>query len=202
LSEQSYSLEQDLKEAQAMVDTLDTYVRGSELYGRVGGGGFFSGGRMPSLTVGALLMRLRRLNVFKNGMSPSQQHLLEEIESRHQAVAREWQMHYNEKMVREAHSRLDAMSRFFDECNDNPRACAGNYGPEALRRTIAQEIARATEGTVVDTDGLDKKLRRVDSKLRQFAQPAEFLWDPALQPAYPRETYWWLWSKPQLPDKK
>ena len=48
-----YSLAQDLKETQAFVESLDSYLQQDQLYGSVGGG-FFTGGRMPALTVGSL----------------------------------------------------------------------------------------------------------------------------------------------------
>jgi hypothetical protein len=53
-------LERDLNEARDMANGLADYVRGDQLYGSVGGG-LFGSGNKPALTVGALLLRLRRL---------------------------------------------------------------------------------------------------------------------------------------------
>ncbi len=200
MPEQKYSVERDLKEAKEMADALDTYVRGDELYGRIGG--VFGGGAMPSTTVGALLMRLRRLRALENRLSPAQRAELDQIEARHDAVRNEWQLHYSEKLNREANSRLDAMNHFFEECNNSPGLCAGNYLPEALRRTIVQEIARSMEGGGTASGDLTAKMRQVDSKLRRFAQPSDFIWDPALRDAYPQNPYWWLYARPPRPEKK
>ena len=50
MAEQKFSIERDVKEAQAMAAALVPYVYEDELYGRIGM-------NMPSLTIGALLMR-------------------------------------------------------------------------------------------------------------------------------------------------
>src|SRR3990172_2368406 len=114
---EKYSIDRDLKETEAMAGALASYVRSDELYGRVGSGGMFAGRDMPSLTVGALLMRLRRLNALRDEMTDSQVARLKKAESQHGAVSNEWRRHYQQKMLREANSRLDAMSAFFDECD-------------------------------------------------------------------------------------
>ena len=39
MSERKYSIEQDLREAGAMVEGLDRYIKGDQLYGTTGSGG-------------------------------------------------------------------------------------------------------------------------------------------------------------------
>lgn len=202
MSEQSYSIDQDLKEASAMTDGLDSYVLSNELYGGSGSGGIFGGGRMPSLTIGGLLMRLRRLKALRGQMTPAQQQQLAGIETKHDALRKEWLVHYNQKMLREANSRLDMLNRYFEDCKQEPRSCAGNYGPEALRRTIVEDIARAAEDTGVDSGDLHQRTRLADSHLRRYAQTPGFVWDAALQAAYPQDDYWWLWMHPENASKK
>lgn len=201
MAEQQYSVDTDLKEAQAMVDALESYLLDAELYGRVGGGGLFGGGKMPALTIGALLMRLRRLRMLAARLTPPQLAKLEAIEVKHAGIRKEWQQHYNAKAVREAHSRLDAIRHFFEECAQDPRLCANVYLPEALRRTVVQEIVLGLEGSDADLNELPDKLRGTDARLRRYAQPADFIWDAALEPVYPRDTFAWLYARPPVPNK-
>jgi hypothetical protein len=199
MSEQTYSIDQDLKEAEAMAKALDDYIRDDQLYGQVGGGGLFGGGSMPSLTVGALLMRLRRLRALQDQMNESQRSRMAAIEQQHEAVRREWRNFYEAKLLKEANSRLDAMKTFFEECVESPRSCAGNYLPEALRRTIVQEILLTMPDLNMKSADLDTKVRGTDSRLRRFVQPSDFIWSPDLQAVYPKETFWWLYNKPSKP---
>jgi hypothetical protein len=202
MSETVYSIERDLKEAQAMADALIPYVYQDQLYGKVGGGGLFSSSNMPSLTIGALLMRLRRLRAQEHLLTEEQRALLTKLEAQNEAVRSEWNMHYSGKMVQEANSRLKAMSSFFAECEEDPRLCASVYLPEALRRTIVQELADALERYNLPVEDLHRSMRQVDGKLRRYAEPNEFLWAKELEAVYPRETYWWLYAKPPQPGAR
>lgn len=198
MSETSYSFEKDLREAKAMAEALVPYVHEDNLYGTVGGGGWFGGGaKMPALTIGALLMRLQRLRALESELSAEQRGQLSQAERQLEAVQREWTRHYEEKLVQEAKSRLKAIEQWFEENRDDPRSAANAYLPEAHRRTVVQAIA-----DVLQSEEIEKAIRRVDSGLRRWIEPAEFLWSPALQAAYPQTTYWWLYGRPAVASKK
>lgn len=192
----AYSFGRDLDEAEAMVKALLPYLQRDELYGRVGTGSLFAAPNMPSLTVGALRLRLRRLDALRDHLTERQIAQLTQIEDRHQAIYTERTKAYQQKMLREAESRLKAMTTFFEECIQNPRTCAGIYKPEALRRTIVYDLMAALEDFGVLTDELKQRARSTDSQLRRQVQPAPFLWEAELQPAYPDKIYWWLYHAP------
>jgi hypothetical protein len=197
MSETTFTPETDLKEARAMVNGLEEYLKGSDLYGKAGSGGLFSMSQMPSLTVGALLMRLRRLATLSESLTPAQREELAGIEMAHETVRRAWQGHYHAKMTREALSRLKAMHTFFEELRDSPRLAASSYMPEALRRTIAQELHTALKQDGQPTEEIEEAMRAADSRLRRWVRPSDFIWAPALSPAYDSKTFWWLYSSPQ-----
>lgn len=198
MSETRYTIDQDLREAAAMAASLVPYVHEEPLYGKTGGGGFFGMSQMPSLTLGALLLRLRRLDALSGQLTTDQRMTLVDVHARHEAARHEWTLHYNSKLAQEAASRLKAMTTFFEEMRDTPRIAAQNYLPEALRRTIAHEVMAALPERSTD---LDATARRIDTSLRRWTQPDTFLWDTALQPAYPQPTYWWLYVRPAVPTR-
>lgn len=193
---ENYTIEKDLKEAEAMAKALTPYVHDQQLYGNVGGGGFFSAPTMPSLTLGALLMRLRRLSVLSSQMTAAQIERLKQADARNQAVYQEWRVHYQNKLVREAHSRLDAMQTFFEECAQDERLCARVYKPEASRRTIVEEILMAMGELGIEDKDLTTKVRGTDSRLHRYLQPGDFLWSQILTQTYPQGQFWWLYQQP------
>ncbi|MBZ0292251.1 MAG: hypothetical protein K8L99_06750, partial [Anaerolineae bacterium] len=145
-----------------------------------------------------LLMRLRRLQALEESLTPAQKTRLESLLSRFEEVTREWHVHYEQKLVREANSRLDAMRAFFQEASENPRLASSAYRPEALRRTITEEILRTLAEMNVESAELRSKVNQTDSRLSSVAgQPADFLWDDVLKPIYPQRPYWWLYRKPR-----
>lgn len=190
-----YNLKQDLKEAAAMANALVPYIHEGELYGSTGGG-FFS--TMPRLTVGGLLLRLRRLDAMRDQLDTEQQQALDDAIQRNEEVFRTWRNHYEAKLQREAKSRLNAMGAFFEECASNPRACAGNYAPEASRRTIVQELIRAMKARKVDTTDIERQARAVDSRLQATTRQSEFIWHDSLAEVYPRSEFWWLYQAPPV----
>lgn len=198
MSETTYNLERDLKEAEAMAKSLTPYVHEEQLYGAVGSSGFFSAAKMPSLTLGALLMRLRRLDVLQGELSADQRMRLKEATKRHDEVFREWTVHYKQKLAHEAKSRLKAMRQFFDECTDNPKTCASIYPPEVLRRTIVQEILIAMDEINLQDEEVTKLVRETDNYLQRAANAREdFIWAAELQSAYPEKPFWWLYRIPK-----
>jgi hypothetical protein len=198
MSERKYSLDQDLREASAMAEGLDRYIQGDQLYGTSGSGGFLSSGNLPSLTIGALLMRIRRLKAQSDKMTNPQREQLREIETMHQAVMKEWRYRYQDRMVWEANSRLDAMQTFFEECASNPRICSQIYLPEVLRRTTVQELIQPMKDlNVADIADIEKKAHAIDSRLRRFVRGAPFVWSQELAPYYPQDVYWWMYNAPQ-----
>ncbi|MCB9450084.1 MAG: hypothetical protein H6672_01525 [Anaerolineaceae bacterium] len=191
--ELTYTIERDLKEAAAMAEALVPYVYENELYGK-------AGSNMPSLTVGALLLRLRRLRALQESMTTQQRGELEQIEASHQAVRKEWRQHYEKKLAWEAESRLKAMDPYFQECREMPQLCANAYLPEALRRTIVNEIMLEMDALSMPLNHLERLAQTTDSHLHNINQPCDFIWDTVLQPVYPQETYWWLYQRPPQPD--
>lgn len=194
MPEATYNIDRDLEEARALAEHLVPYVYESELYGSIGG--MFGSGSMPSLTIGGLLLRLRRLQALEDQMTAAQKAILGDTEARNQQVRQEWTVHYHEKMLQEGRSRLKMIESFFADCEDDPRTCAANYPPEAMRRTIVQDIIKAFERDNAPNAELDQLAHKRDTQLRRFTQPSDFIWATALQPAYPPDEYWWLYAKP------
>lgn len=194
MAEPRYSIDRDLTEAKSMADHLIPYVYGDQLYGSIGG--MFSTGATPSLTIGALLMRIHRLRGIESALTAEQRMKLTEIEARNEAVRSEWSVHYNEKMVSEANSRLHMIETFFAECAEDPRSCYSNYQPEAMRRTIVQDIDHELHRLHLSDNHLEMVIRRIDGQLHRYTSKGDFIWAEELQPAYPPEVYWWLYASP------
>ena len=195
---ETYSISQDLKEAQALVNALVPYVYQDQLYGNAGGG-FFS--RLPALTLGGILLRLKRLDVLQPEMTDKQRTTFDSVIEKNADIAKEWRSHYEGKMLREANSRLDAMRMYFNECASNMKLCASQYLPEALRRTTVQVLLEELKDWGVEDDDLTTKVRARDGELRRYVQPSDFVWSPSLASVYDSKVYWWLYNRPVAPEK-
>jgi hypothetical protein len=194
MSEQNYSIERDLKEAEAMAAALTPYVYEDELYGRIGM-------NMPSLTLGGLLLRLRRLRALQSQLTSAQSASLQQAEAQLHSVSREWSSHYEKKLVQETEARLRDIMTYLRESSESPRAAAGAYMPEALRRTIIQEIVDAMPDS--ERGVVQARVQQVDSGLRRYLAASDFIWSALLKPVYPADRFWWLYNRPgQAKGKK
>lgn len=190
-----YSLARDLDELEQMVERLGDYLLGDAMYLPVGGG-FFRGSSTPQMTIGALLLRRRRLTRLRAKLKRADGHRLDAALAQHDDLQREWTLHYEKKLGREVPMRLKVMAGFFRECSENPRDCAGAYPVEALRRTIVQEILLALGEFGYGKREAIASARPADQALRRLVRAGDFLWSPLLEAVYPRQTFWWLYSSP------
>ena len=190
-----YSLFNDLTELEKMVNSLETYLKGDELYGSIGGG-FFTGGTSAQLTVGAVLLRLRRIAELSDQLDAGRQQKLQQVQYKHETIFGDNQDLYVAKMEREAMSRLKSMNRFFEECREDPSICTNIYGPEVLRRTITEEILDVLNNMNIVSADLDQTLTTTDGRLRRQIVSSDFVWDDQLQQVYPKTKFWWMWMRP------
>lgn len=190
-----YSLARDLDELEQMVERLGDYLLGDAMYLSIGGG-FFRGSSTPQMTIGALLLRRRRLSHLRAKLKRADGIRLDAALAQHADLQREWTLHYEKKLRREVPMRLKVMAGFFRECSENPRDCGGAYPVEALRRTIVQEILLALDEFGYEKRDAAAAPRPADQALRRLLHAGEFIWAPPLEAVYPRATFWWLYGRP------
>lgn len=190
-----HSLARDLNELERMAERLEELLLGDALYLPLGGG-FLRGSSPPQMTIGALLLRRRRLKRLRAKLKRADGLRLENALAAHEDLRREWTLHYERKLAREAGSRLKLMAGFFQDCQEDPSGCASAYPVEALRRTIVSEILIAMDEFAYDSGKVSASLRPVDQALRRILQADDFIWSPPLAAVYPRPDFWWLYGKP------
>jgi hypothetical protein len=194
----NYNLFNDLNHLERMVNSLSGYLNSNQLYGSIGGG-FFTGGDAPNLTVGTILLRLRRIYALKDMLDAKRQATFERIQDQHTEIRANFPERYEGKMLQEAQSRLNAMDRFFEECTQDPAMCPRIYNPEAFRRTVVQELIMAMDIADLHSADLEQKRRQTDKRLRGYVRDNDFLWDEQLIEVYPKASFWWLWMRPLAP---
>ena len=178
-----------------MGDKLRDYLLGDALYGPVGGG-FLRGSGSPQLTIGAFLLRRRRLVLLRDAIEAAAQAQLDATIDQHDTIQREWTLHYEKKLRQEAGSRLKLLAAFIRDCGERPRDCAGTYPVEAMRRTITQEILLGLDELAYDKRECLAEAGHIDAGLRRHLKVCPFIWSPQLEPVYPRAKFWWLYGKP------
>jgi hypothetical protein len=171
-----------------MTKSLTTYLYGDEVYGNLGK-------KYPQLTVGAVLMRLYRLETIINDLSPSQQNQVQETRQQLETARYEWQNHYKEKIKREITARLNTISWFLDDCADSPASCISGWPSAAEKRTIVAHLIEEAQHLDAYELELRAQVSDMDNRFRGFYKKGPFIWDERLQQAYSQAEFWWLYSQ-------
>lgn len=181
------NVDQELRILTTMASSLTPYLYGDEVYGNLGK-------QFPQLTVGAILMRLYRLETIADDLSPSQQDSLHEARQQLETARYEWQNHYKEKLQREITARLNTISWFLDDCGDSPASCISGWPSAAEKRTIVAHVVDEAQNLDAYELELRAQVSDVDTRFRSFYKRGPFIWDERLQNAYSRDEFWWLYS--------
>jgi len=182
------NIDQELRILKTMTENLTTYLYGDEVYGNLGK-------NFPQLTIGAVLMRLYRLETIADDLSPSQQNDVHELRQKLEAARYEWQNHYKEKIKREIIARLNTISWFLDDCADSPASCTSGWPSAAEKRTIVAHLVDEAKNLDAYELELRAQVSDADTRFRGFYKKGPFIWDERLQVAYSSAEFWWLYSQ-------
>ncbi len=182
-----YDLSNDVRAVEAMANGLVPYVYEDELYGLMPS-------NLPRLTVGSLLMRLQRLQVLGDQLTETQRTVLAAALKKVDEVRQEWHVAFTGKIKREFKARVEALEQYLGECADNLRACADNFPSNMEKRVMIEHLYREAEQLGEMSDDLKSRLPALDGAIRRFAEPSDFRWDARLEPVYPRDDFWYLYS--------
>jgi hypothetical protein len=188
-----FDLERDVHAAQEMAAGLKPYVYEKELYG-------FLPGDLPRLTVGGLLMRLRRLWAVEHLLTPDQKSRLHTAQQQFEAVRKEWSVAYEGKLQQELQARIKALFQYLGEYGEDPRRAQENYLVAMEKRVMVELLAEQAAERGILKDSTRDSLTKIDNLIRRYFEPGDFNWDARLEVAYPREKYWYLYLNPAKPQ--
>lgn len=182
----------DLAVTEAMVEELEAYIIKEELYRTVIT-------RTPQgevrvqMTGGDLLTRLHRLNAEKAQLPPALQQRVETVTAEAERIVYSLKGRFHARLQREMRSRIDSLRWFLDDAAENRAAARANYPYEIRNRQRVEEIVNRLGAEIPEE--LSGQLAAVDRRLRGLAMGSEFVWDPALQAAFPQYPYWYLYAR-------
>jgi hypothetical protein len=183
-------LSHDLAVLEAMAAEMVDYLKSDVLFWQM------ARGNMPKLTLGGYLMRQHRLLHLSALLDEAEQQRLQTAVAQFDAALVEKVVRLEQKI----HTELGARIRQWGEYLKDVQAQSGasGYGTAVEARAMIAAMTDKLQSPpyqlqprILDQVGL------LDRSLRQRWQPGEFVWPSEWMPAYPEETYWWLYGRPQ-----
>lgn len=166
-----------------MVRDLEEYLKSDILYWHVAEPNPL-GGHMPQLTIGALLEAHVRAEA-----GGADAEALAAVCGEHDRIRAAHAALYANKAIHELHGRLDAWKA---NLNDGGRKTKVFYAQDARVRAKIYLLENAL-GTDTPTE-VQHIREQLDLELFEVFVPGEFIWDARLQPAFPKDSCWWLYG--------
>ena len=182
----------DLAILQAMTDELEEYLVNDELY-RTVITHTPAGDRKLTMTGASLLSVLWRLQGERDDLPTQQREWLDSVAAQVKEITKSLKTRFHARLLREMKARLGGLNWYLDDCSDDNRRCRANYPFEIRNRQRIEEIVKAVGDDI--PDDLASQLRAIDGRIRQYAKPAEFIWDKRLEKIFPRDPYWYLYVR-------
>lgn len=184
---------EDMAVVREMTNELQDYLLGDEVYHTLIVVTAQGEERIQS-SCGDLLARLRKLDGQNKLLSQAQRDELVSIRRRMEATTKAMQSRYHALIQREMHARLNSLSWYLDDCEEDPRQCRVQYPFEIRNRQRIAEMAKVL-GDALPSD-IQTETAAIDRRLRDMTVSAEFVWDRRVKDVYPREEYWYLYALP------
>jgi hypothetical protein len=189
-------LRYDLAVVEAMAAELEPYLKSDTLYWQLSPARAIVPAA-PLLTIGGLVLRLHRLAGQKEALTTEQLVRLAAAEESFRRALSEWKAHAAARMIRELDARLKSWSWFVEDCRAQKRSCISHYPTEAELRTLIELLLEEATGCE-DVSDQRHRLAQLDADFRQWFEPGDFVWRPALAPVYSRQRFWWLYGRPEF----
>jgi hypothetical protein len=170
------TFEHDSRFIETSLPQLQDYLLSDELYWPLDNS-------LPRLTLGALLLALRRVEAIDPSVAYRWQGQMDPIRTK-------WRTAWEKKALKEIKNRLRLWSASIAEWQSASAMSRADYPGEVRGRVILQILLKE-----VDAPQEEAALNGLDHFLRASLRKCDFLWGPELEAAFPEDNFWFLYGK-------
>ena len=178
----------------AMADELEAYLKSSELFWEPDRRRF-AGVELPKLTLGGLLLAMRRLETLRQRLSPDPSQTLARIGRELSFHRAQWRLRYQNKLARDLRSRLDTWAWYLEDCQQHRETAIVHYPRQVETRAKIDLLLDEALEAGLDSEPFRERLVNLDERLRSVFGPGEFCWMEPLTGGFPSERFWYLYGQ-------
>jgi hypothetical protein len=186
------SADYELIYLEAGIEVLEEYILSADIYWPIGASAPAGESPYPRLTLGSTLVYQQRVHARE--LNSEQYSRLASIDEAIDEIRSKWRTTWEQKAVKEFHSRLMLWKNFIQEYRDNPQNNVDRFSYEVLRRVMLELLI--SEAPDIPDEEMEM-LTMLDRLLDSVFVSDEFIWEEDIRSAYPAETYWYLYGHPQ-----
>ncbi|MDX1662889.1 MAG: hypothetical protein R3272_03785 [Candidatus Promineifilaceae bacterium] len=188
-------LKHDLTVLEAMAGAMDDYLRSEILFYPL------RRGDLPQLTLGGYLMRQHRLLALRDLLNMQEQARLHEAINTFNEALQEKVVRFERKAHDELQARLRQWREYLQEVKQGQNIAY--YDSAVDTRAMIKALIDQLRVPPYELDEeVPRAVGRLDRELSRIWDRGDFVWPTEWQPAYPRDSYWWLYGHPRPPKDK
>jgi hypothetical protein len=136
------------------------------------------------LTIGNLLLTQRKVAAMNANEYPGELKSASRLVDKARA---ERPVAWHKKAEAELHARINQYKTLVEELDK------GGYEVVARLRAIIEILL----SEVLENENQHFSIDALDSQLRRWIEPGDFLWAESIAPSFPRDQFWFLYAKPR-----
>jgi hypothetical protein len=185
-------LAHDLAVLEAMVAYTEPYLISDVTQWDMGRPG------MPSMTLGGILMRRQRLLLLRDLLDGDERARLAEANETFDRVVADRVVRLEQRANVELQARMREWTHYLRDLTSHVAARPEHYRHVADTRVVIGHLVDLLSEPPYRLDAhVPDDVAACDRRLKADWSPGEFIWSSVWEPAYPRETYWWLYGSPR-----
>jgi hypothetical protein len=183
------NLDNDLKILERFAELTPHYLNSEALF-------YPTGPNIPEMTFGGILLRQHRLLLLTHLLSPSDRYRLDIIVANFQAALDNNIVRFEKKCYRELDARLRQWKEYLRDLQHDKSAF--NYYKTAVEPRVMIDVTlqQLNLPPYSPPEYTQERVLKLDVGLRMRWLAGDFIWDPAWEPAYPAEDFWYLYGSP------
>ena len=192
MKEERQTAKRDLAILEVMVAEMNAYLMSEATHWTM------EKGDMPKLTIGGCLMRCQRLPIVRDQLGEKAQQQLDKAVQTFANALSENVVRFEKRMHQELHARLADWSNYLRHMASRMMADVDYFASVVDTRVVIEVMIDELQKPAYQFDKqILEQVTTLDNNLKGRWQIGEFVWPAVWQPAYPPETYWWLYGRPK-----
>ena len=186
MNDNQTALLRDLTILEAMVKELPEYLKSDASRWAIQAD-------MPPLTIGGILMRIQRLGKLQEQLPYLDKTRYNQATAAFEDALLEKVVRFEQRTHQELHARLGNWST----CLREPHIQPNRYIDKVDTRIVIEAMIIALSQKPYHLEQqVTNEINTLDKNLKKRWHPGEFILDAVWQPAYPQQSYWWLYGAP------
>jgi hypothetical protein len=177
-----------------MAEKMDAYLGSDSLFWNMGPG-------VPALTLGGFLMRQYRLDALADTLPAAEQERFLAAAQQVNGLLAERVVAFEQKAHQEIDSRLRQWQEYlrdrdWEDGRHQLKAHQQRYATAVEARTMLAALTETLQTAPYKLDDqVPRRIEALDKRQRGQWEDGEFVWTEGMEPAYPRDRFWWLYGR-------